>query len=182
MTPDTSSFFKMNPAPIKAPKMISGVTSLARTSGKVRLDCPECGVQFERYACWVKRKKICYCGKACSDDAKRRPVECSCVVCGSSFINTPAEVGRVVTCSKKCANEKKSQLVTNGDVLSKGSFVKATNTREKGYGKLSPSDVKEIISYDGPRRDMADKHSIHIETVSLLRRQNGVPSRQGKRT
>ena len=173
-TPDAGSLLDMASPPRTASKEISNKTPLARTTGKVQLDCPICALSFERYACWAKRHKINYCSKACADEAKRRPIECTCVVCGGIFISTPAEVSRkrIVTCSDRCMRLRRSNLTKEGVLLKQGTFQYASNTRGKGFGRLSPDDVSKILQDGRTRRAIADDFGIHIETVTLLRRQH----------
>lgn len=170
--PDTGSIHLMV-APPKAPsRQISNKAPLAQTAGKVHLDCPICGIAFERYACWVKRKKICYCSKACADEARRRPVKLECVVCGGTFLTIPAQVGRVVTCSRECLKLRRSKLKKQGVLLPQGTYENARNTREKGYGRLSVEDVLKIVSDTRSRREIAAEWGINMEYVSYLRKQH----------
>lgn len=146
----------------------SGLTSLARVTGKVRLDCPECGIAFERYACWVKRKKVCYCSKACADEGKRRPVEVQCVVCATTFISTPGETsrGRVATCSNACLRANRSELTRRGVLLPKGHRA----GREQGNGKLTTLQANEIATSTESTWVLVARYDVSATTVRDIRR------------
>jgi hypothetical protein len=146
----------------------SGMTSLARVTGKIGLDCPECGIAFERYACWVKRKKVCYCSKACADEGKRRPVEMRCVVCASVFISTPGETsrGRVSTCSKACSRSKKSALKKRGILLPQQHIA----TRADGNGKLTVLQADAIAASAESTCVLVERYGVSATTVRNIRR------------
>ena len=146
----------------------SGMTSLARMTGKVGLDCPECGIAFERYACWVKRKKVCYCSKACADEGKRRPVEVQCVVCAATFISTPSETsrGRVATCSDACMRANRSELTRRGVLLPEGHRA----GREQGNGKLTPLQAHEIANSTESTCVLVARYDVSATTVRNIRR------------
>lgn len=146
----------------------SGMTSLARVTGKVRLDCPECGIAFERYACWVKRKKVCYCSKACSDEGKRRPVEVQCVVCAAQFISTPSETsrGRVATCSDACMRANRSELTRRGVLLPHGH----RGGRAEGNGKLTVLQAREIATSTESTCVLVARYGVSATTVRNIRR------------
>ena len=140
----------------------------ARMTGKVGLDCPECGIAFERYACWVKRKKVCYCSKACADEGKRRPVEVQCVVCAATFISTPSETsrGRVATCSDACMRANRSELTRRGVLLPEGHRA----GREQGNGKLTPLQAHEIANSTESTCVLVARYDVSATTVRNIRR------------
>ena len=146
----------------------SGMTGLARVTGKIGLDCPVCGIAFERYACWVKRKKVCYCSKACSDEGKRRPVEVTCVVCSAKFISTPSETsrGRVSTCSDACMRANRSDLTRRGVLLPEGHRA----GRAEGNGKLTVPQAHEIATSMESTCVLVARYGVSATTVRNIRR------------
>ena len=146
----------------------SGLTSLARTTGKIGLDCPVCGIAFERYACWVKRKKVCYCSKACSDEAKRTPAEFACVVCAKKFICMPCEISRgsVATCSKECRSANRRALTFLGVLLNQP----GRHGRADGNGKLTIEQAEEIASSTLSTCVLVQRYSVSSTTVRNIRR------------
>lgn len=152
----------------------SGMTSLARVTGKVRLDCPECGIAFERYACWAKRKKVCYCSKACADEGKRRPVEMQCVVCAAKFISTPSETarGRIVTCSDACMRARRSGLTRRGVLLPYGHRA----GRAEGNGKLTVLQADEIATSTESTCVLVARYGVSATTVRNIRRARQQPN------
>lgn len=85
----------------------SNSMKLETSRGKLKFDCPICGVVFERYACHAKRVGASYCGAACAGIGRRVRVETTCVVCGKSYEATPTDAAKVVTCSKNCSSVRK---------------------------------------------------------------------------
>ena len=156
--------------PVKAAHEISGLSSLITASGKIRLDCPVCGLVFERYACWAKRQKVSYCSKACADEGKRRPVEVPCATCGTMFISTPSEVAhhRVSTCSKECSSALRSSLVAAGVLLNN---PKRSN-RDSGHAaaKLTGKQVAEIASSEEQTSLLAAKFQVSRTLIRNIRR------------
>lgn len=156
--------------PLKASREINGLTAIGVTAGKVRLDCPICGLAFERYACWAKRKKVCYCSKACADEAKRRPIEFVCVVCEAKIISIPAEVRRngIATCSKACRSIHRRNLVTAGVLLNNPKRAR----RELGNGsaRLTLEQVAEIATSAELTSILAAKYSVSATTIRKIRR------------
>jgi len=146
----------------------SGMTSLARVTGKIGLDCPECGIAFERYACWVKRKKVCYCSKACADEGKRRPVEVQCVVCAATFISTPSAASkrRATTCSDACMRANRSELTKRGVLLPKGHRP----GRAQGHGKLTVLQAAEVATSTESTCVLVARYGVSATTVRNIRR------------
>ena len=147
---------------------ISGLTTLARQTGKIRLDCPICGLSFERYACHARKSKVCYCGKACSDEAKRKPVQVTCVECGVIFFSIPAEVsrGKYCTCSKSCRSIHRRKLVFAGITLQNINRL----TRESGNGKITAKQASEIAQSQELTSDLSAKYQVSATTVRNIRR------------
>jgi hypothetical protein len=95
-------------------KHFSALTPIARSSGKIGLNCDFCGLPFETYSCWAKRTAHHYCGRACSSAAKEKKEQVNCVICGASFEIIPSlAAGRLrkVTCSVACSRKKKSAFL-----------------------------------------------------------------------
>jgi hypothetical protein len=141
----------------------SNLTPLSRKTGKIVLDCPICFISFERYACWAKRKKVCYCSKACADEAKRRPQKFTCVVCATDFTSIPSMVGRLVTCSEACRSTRRRELKAAGVLL-------ANPKRHRGVGalKLNAAQVSEIESSTDSAKSLAAKHGVSDATIYSL--------------
>lgn len=105
---------------------------------KIKVDCPECGKEFETYQAKSRRRKCCsiFCAskqgskytdyKKVSDSLqqyyKNNPIEKSeksekkyykkCIVCGFDFkVRYPKYEGK--TCSKKCSSKLRSSLARN---------------------------------------------------------------------
>ena len=144
----------------------NGLTALSRVTGKVSLDCPVCGMSFERYACWAKRKKVCYCSKACSDESKRRPVEMKCVVCSSMFMNIPSQSSKIVTCSDTCMKSKRRDLKKRGVLLPE----QYRAYRGEGNGKLTPAQAQEIATSTESTSVLATLHKVSATTIRNIRR------------
>jgi len=86
---------------------LNNLTPLAGAVGKLRFTCPNCGIVFERYACWAKRVNVSYCSRDCSNEARRVRVQVSCVVCGEHYEVTPSNIGRKTTCGKLCSSKRR---------------------------------------------------------------------------
>lgn len=146
----------------------SGMTELSRITGKVRLECPVCGISFERYACWVKRKKVCYCSKACGDEAKRRPVEVRCVVCSATIVSTPSMVAKgVSTCSNACMRIHRRELTKQGVLLPAWRRMPG---RAEGNGKLTAQQAQEISTSKESTCVLALRFGVSGTTVRNIRR------------
>lgn len=146
----------------------SGLTPLARTSGKIGLTCPECGIGFERYACWAKRKKVCYCSKACADEARRRPTKFVCVVCAVEFVSIPSNVGRIVTCSKACQKKRKSELVADGVALK--NIKQPTRKTGNKLAKLTEEQAIEIAKSSDKGSSLAAFYGVSQALICRIRR------------
>ncbi len=146
----------------------SGLTALARQTGKIRLDCPICGISFERYACHARKSKVCYCGKGCADEAKRRPVEVTCVECGVVFISIPAEVsrGKYCTCSKSCRSIHRKKLVLEGITFKNINRL----TRLDGNGKITAKQASEIAQSQELTSALSERYKVSATTVRNIRR------------
>lgn len=86
---------------------LSNPTKAARNAAKIGLECPMCGLKFERYACWARRVDNNYCSKACANEAKVVKVSADCSVCAAQMLIKPSYLGRVTTCGEVCASQKK---------------------------------------------------------------------------
>lgn len=87
---------------------------LGASVAKVGLDCPICGIRFERYACWVKRVNVSYCSRACSYEGHKVVVLQDCVICGKEMELSPVEATRKVTCSRVCLRLKRLRGGSHG--------------------------------------------------------------------
>ena len=89
----------------------SNKTKLARTHGKIYLNCDLCMMLYETYACWAKRANRHYCSRACASEGKITQVENACAICGDTFlmIKSNYEHNRKTTCSKECRSLKRSR-------------------------------------------------------------------------
>lgn len=85
----------------------SRLTKLAANTGKLRLICPICQIDFLRPAAWAKRVNVNYCGRGCAAIGKVVEVECFCSVCNASMLLPPSSVGRKTTCGPACSSAKK---------------------------------------------------------------------------
>ena len=83
----------------------SNLTRLARSSAMVRLDCPICGICFERYACHAKRVNVSYCSRACAAEGAIVRFDIPCRTCGTDFQIIPSKIGILHSCSVRCRDE-----------------------------------------------------------------------------
>jgi hypothetical protein len=92
---------------------VSNKTPVARVHGKIKLKCPICLIEFERYACHVVRRtrfqKASYCSRACLAIGNMKPVERHCVVCNKTYSIPYSSRNRVVTCSNECLRTKRTK-------------------------------------------------------------------------
>lgn len=164
----------------KSPFATSTLTTMARASGKIGLNCGHCGLSFETYACWAKRKKNHYCGKACSDAAKVRRVKVNCVVCGAEFEGIPSSVlvtesgpASIVTCSRKCLKKKRHDIVKTwlADV-EKSSFFNyglPLKGEKIGASKLTADQVEAIRADTRVQRVIAEEYGVAQTLISQIK-------------
>lgn len=90
---------------------ISNTRPLSQSAGKVGLTCAQCGLHFERYACWLKNKNKTYppcCSRACSAEQRKMfRVDVACYVCKTEMKLTQSQLGKKTTCSKACSDSKR---------------------------------------------------------------------------
>jgi hypothetical protein len=89
-------------------KMQSNDTKLAGATGKISMDCDECGLTYETQACWAKRVNNHFCSKGCSDKYSKVEIKKACQMCEAEFITNPTTYFKHVTCSSKCKKKKYS--------------------------------------------------------------------------
>lgn len=95
---------------------LSNKTKLARSKGKIHLNCDLCGLPFETYVCWAKRVNRHYCSRACASEGKVTQVENSCAICNDVFLTkkSDSELNRKTTCSEECRSKKRSSFLSGG--------------------------------------------------------------------
>lgn len=97
------------------------LTTLQRNKSKLSFNCDHCGLPFEKYACWAKRTKNHYCGRACASAAKVVRIPKPCVVCGNEMLLTPTLFTRTSACSKECM--RKRRVVNNKNLRSSPDYL-----------------------------------------------------------
>jgi len=165
--------YKDTPAPIAGiEREFSNKTKLARTQGKININCDLCGLLYETYACWAKRTSNHYCSKACANAAKEIPVEKFCVICGGTFIANPTTAKKLTTCSRKCLKVNRSRLLTaEAENMSKSPIFNYGN-HERGEQisrNLSDDDVRAIRADTRPQTQIADQYGISQSNVSQIK-------------
>lgn len=109
---------------------ISSTKPISQSAGKVSLTCAQCGLHFERYACWIKRSNRTYpacCSRACAAEQRKMfRVDVACSVCNAEMNLTPSALGKKTTCSKACSDIKKRGPQPNlkGNKASKDAIMK----------------------------------------------------------
>jgi hypothetical protein len=84
------------------------LTGIQRNKAKLGFNCDHCGFPFEKYACWAKRTKYHYCGRACASAAKVVRIPKPCVVCGTEMLLTPSKFNRTSGCSRACMRKRRT--------------------------------------------------------------------------
>lgn len=150
----------------KRTKIINGLTKLSRTSGKISLECEECGIEYETYACWAKRYSHHYCSFACASAGKERPVKCNCVQCGKEFVTIPSYLERKkrVTCSEECESEKKRISAIKNKNLPAPRVGKDSN-----LSKLSEDVIIAIRKDESTQSIIAKKYGVTQSYVSMIK-------------
>ena len=90
---------------VKLEKEFSNKTPICRNKAFVSLNCPVCGICFERKASEVKRHSSSCCSRACSAILQRRQVKTNCKICGKEFSVKQSYFGKVTCCSNECKRE-----------------------------------------------------------------------------
>lgn len=147
----------------------SNLSKLANHTGKIAIDCPECGLTFTRYACHAKRCGTSYCSKACANSGQRKTVKMSCVICSSVFETIPCKVRtkHQVTCSESCSSVRQSQLVKDSAIFRKT----WSRTRAQGKGKLTVEQVMEIGESAESTGALVKRYSVSDNTIRNARRE-----------
>lgn len=151
----------------------SNKTKLSRSSSKVSLNCDMCGIGFEKYACWAKRTKNHYCGRGCSNEAKRRVAERQCIECGKHMEMIPGNLDRLSTCSKECSSERRRKHLLNEYANMSQSSIYNYGNHEKGSqisGKLDENMVRLIRADERSQAKIARDYGISQTTVSHIKR------------
>jgi len=84
------------------------LTGIQRNKAKLGFNCDHCGLPFEKYACWAKRTKHHYCGRACASAAQVVRIPKPCVVCGTEMLLTPGNLNRISGCSRACMRKRRT--------------------------------------------------------------------------
>jgi hypothetical protein len=166
--------YKDTPAPAAGVvREFSNKTKLARTQGKININCDLCGMPYETYACWAKRTNNHYCSRACANAAKEIPVEKCCVVCGTTFIANPTTAKKLSTCSRRCLKENRSRFLTKEAKNMAESPIFNYGDHEKGAdignSKLSDDDIFAIRADLRPQKQIAAQYGISQSNVSHIK-------------
>lgn len=89
----------------------SNITKLSRSSGKISLNCDNCGLGFDTYACWAKKYATHFCSRGCASKFREIKKQKKCVICGAEFFVVLNRVNVKTTCSNKCRTIRKAQIV-----------------------------------------------------------------------
>ena len=144
---------------------ISGLTKLSKSSGKISLECEECGMEFETYACWAKRYSHHYCSHGCASKAKERSVVCQCAWCGKDFETIPSykTAKKLVTCSEGCESNKKSKKLKESPICNPNKGEKSN------LSKLTNDVVLKIRVETGSQKSIAIKYGVSQSLVSQIK-------------
>lgn len=98
---DNEHFFRLPPPKNAKLKEITGnhCAKLAKSSGKISLNCDYCGLSYETYAAWAKRYTNHFCSSACRFAYQTKVVERICPICKKPF---KVKAGGPATCSTAC--------------------------------------------------------------------------------
>jgi hypothetical protein len=161
----------------------SQLTSVQRNNAKLEFNCDHCGLLFERYACWAKRSRHHYCGRACAAAAKVVRIPKSCVVCGTEMLLIPSAFNRVSGCSRECM--RKRRVVNNKDLRGSPDYMNIVKRlRQKALcgvcgttnGPWVVQGIKTWVEDGLACADGSDAHLIcqhcHLNSVSHLSMQS----------
>lgn len=97
---DKEHFFRLPPPRNALLQQTSKAPKLAKSAGKIGLNCDYCGLSYETYAAWAKRYANHYCSAACRYASQAKIVERKCPVCRNDF---KVKTAGPFTCSDSCA-------------------------------------------------------------------------------
>lgn len=159
------------------------LTSIQRNKAKLGFNCDHCGVAFETYACWAKRYKYHYCGRACASAAKVIRIPKPCVVCGTEMLLPPGNYKRVSACSTECMRKRRVVNYTNlraspdySAITRRLKHAAVCTTCKTTQGPWVVQGIKTWVE-DGLARANGDDayllcQSCHLKSVAPLSRQS----------
>lgn len=78
----------------------------SRAASRLSRTCEHCGAAFSVLASKLRSASARYCSKPCKWAAQPKPIERTCLTCGTTFVRRPSEVGTATKrgdfCSHKC--------------------------------------------------------------------------------
>lgn len=157
---------------IPIPFELSNRTKVSRTHGKIPMNCDQCGLAYETYACWAKRQSHHFCSKACSNEFKKIEIKKNCCICGTEFIVAPFSFKRKATCSARCSREKKSEFLNKQVADMANSPIFRYGDHEKGVeisSKLDDDSIRKIRADQRPQATIAADFGISQPLVCMIK-------------
>lgn len=173
--PKPSRLFKLDAMPPKDGMKYqqSNSTKLARSRGKLSMNCDFCGMAYETHACWAKRVAHHFCSKSCSNLFKVIEVHKNCVICGADFVTIPSQVKRFSTCSIECLKEKRRIFMEYQAAHMDESPIFRFGDHECGeeiaIAKLSEDQVIKIRDMQGTQLEIAKIFGVSQTLISMIK-------------
>ena len=145
-------------------------TKVAKTAGKIGMNCDNCGLLYETYACWAKRTNHHFCSRACGNSFKKIEIRKKCAVCGEIFTVSPSDWFKYSTCSEQCmSNSRKVEYWKYELTEDKHPLAEASVGRRPVNARLNDEDVVKVRLDNRPQREIAKDYGVNQSAISKIK-------------
>lgn len=147
----------------------SCLTPIARVKGMLAFNCDYCDLPILKHWRAAARAARHFCSHDCASKARRVRIKCSCEICGTEFEVIHSNVGKIVTCSRRCLKEKRRRFLNKQVENMSESPIFNFGKHEHTPRKLTEAQVKSIYKDQRKQAVISEEYKISQQMVSQIK-------------